>query len=34
MPYDYLTTLFEMLPLLNDDSDQKEIDSLLPWNIK
>ena len=34
IPYDYLTTLFEMLPLLNDESDQKEMDSLLPWNIK
>ncbi|MEL0638846.1 transposase, partial [Marinomonas sp. TI.3.20] len=34
IPYDYLTTLFETLPLLNDESDQKEMDSLLPWNIK
>ncbi|MGO3346514.1 MAG: IS66 family transposase [Marinomonas sp.] len=34
IPYDYLTTLFETLPLLNDKSDYDEIDRLLPWNIK
>uniref|UniRef100_UPI0010568141 IS66 family transposase n=1 Tax=Marinomonas flavescens TaxID=2529379 RepID=UPI0010568141 len=34
IPYDYLVMLFEKLPLLADESDQKEIDSLLPWNIK
>lgn len=31
MPVDYLMSLFEQLPLLNEDDG---IDSLLPWNIK
>ncbi len=34
IPYDYLVTLFEELPKLNDENKEHELEKLLPWNIK
>lgn len=34
IPYDYLVTLFEELPKVNDENQEDELDKLLPWNIK
>ena len=34
IPYDYLVTLFEELPKLNDENKERELEKLLPWNIK
>jgi len=34
MPYDYLVTLFDELPKLNDENKERELEKLLPWTIK
>ena len=34
IPYDYLVTLFDELPKLNDENKERELEKLLPWTIK
>lgn len=34
IPYDYLVTLFEELPKLNDENKEQELEQLLPWHVE